>query len=89
MGVPPQTLNIELSYDPEIPFLDTCSEKNMIQKDTYNPVFIAALFPKAKKETHRLRKQTSGDRWEGIVRVWDGHVYIAIFKMDNPQGHIV
>ena len=67
MGIPPKTLNIELSYDPEIPFLDTCSEKNMIQKDTYNPVFIAALFTKAKKETHRLRKQTSGDRWEGIV----------------------
>ena len=51
MGVTPKTVSTELPYDPAIPFLDTCSEKNMIQKDTYNPVFIAALFTKAKKET--------------------------------------
>ena len=33
-------LKIELTYDPEIPLL--------IQKDTYNPMFIAVLFTTAR-----------------------------------------
>ena len=37
-------LNIELSYDPAIPFLGTYSEKNMILKDICTPMFIAVLF---------------------------------------------
>ena len=41
-------LKIELLYNPEILFLGTYPEKNVIQKDTCTPVFIAALFPIAK-----------------------------------------
>ena len=37
-------LKIELLYDPAVPFLDTHLEKTLIQKDTCNPVFIAALY---------------------------------------------
>ena len=28
-------------------------------------------------------------RGGGIVRIWDEHVHIAIFKMDNQQGPTV
>ena len=65
MDIPPKTLNIELPYDPAVPFLDLYSEKNMIQKDTYSPMFIAALFTTAKKETTDLESKllvTSGKK---------------------------
>ena len=41
-------LKIELPYDLAIPLLGIYLEKNMIQKDTCNAVFIAALFTIAK-----------------------------------------
>ena len=41
-------LKIELVYDPAVPVLDTHLEKTLIQKDTCNPVFIAALYTVAK-----------------------------------------
>ena len=44
-------LKIELPYDPEIPFLGIYPDKTLIQKDTRNPTFIAALFTIA--ETRR------------------------------------
>ena len=37
-------LKIELPYDPAIPLLGIYPEKTIIQKDTYTPMFIAALF---------------------------------------------
>ena len=37
-------LKIELPYDPAIPLLVIYLEKNMVQKDTCTPIFIAALF---------------------------------------------
>ena len=41
-------LKIELLYDPAIPLLGIYPEKTMVQKDTYTPMFIAALFTIAK-----------------------------------------
>ena len=41
-------LKIELSYDPAIPLLGIYLEKNMVQKDTFTPMFIAALITIAK-----------------------------------------
>ena len=41
-------VKIELPYDPAIPLLGIYSEKNIIQKDTCTPMFIAALFTIAK-----------------------------------------
>ena len=41
-------LNLELPYDPAIPFLGIYLDKTFIQKDTCTPIFIAALFTIAK-----------------------------------------
>ena len=41
-------LKIELPHDPAVPYLSEYPEKNMIQKDTCTPVFIAALLTIAK-----------------------------------------
>ena len=43
-----KTLKIELPYNPAIPLLDIYPEKNMVQKDTWVPVFTAALLTIAK-----------------------------------------
>ena len=43
-------LKVELPYDPPIPILGIYTEKmkTLIQKDTCNPVFTAALFRRVK-----------------------------------------
>ena len=41
-------LKIELPYDSTIPFLGIYPERNRAPKDTYTPMFIAALFTIAK-----------------------------------------
>ena len=38
----------ELPYDPAIPFLGIYLDKTIIQKDTFTPLYIAALFTTAK-----------------------------------------
>ena len=43
-------LRIELPYDPTVPLVGRYSEKNMVQKDTCTPVFVAALFTIAKTQ---------------------------------------
>ena len=48
-------LGIKLPYDPTIPLLGICPEKNIIKKDTYIPMFIAALFTIAR--TLKRRRQ--------------------------------
>ena len=37
-------LNIELPFDPEMPLLGIYPEKTVTQKDTFTPMFIAALY---------------------------------------------
>ena len=54
-------LKIELLYDLGIPLLGTYLEKTIIQKDTYTPMFIAALFTTAKK--WKQSKYPSADEW--------------------------
>ena len=57
-------LKIELPYDPAIPLVGIYLEKTIIQKDTYTPVFIAALFtitrmwkqPKCPSTEERIKK---------------------------------
>ena len=39
-----QKLGIKLSYDPTIPLLGIYPEETIIEKDTYTPMFIAALW---------------------------------------------
>ena len=43
-------LKIELPYDLAIPFLGIYLDKTVIQKDTYTPMFTAALFTIAKTQ---------------------------------------
>ena len=40
----PKKLEIELPYDPAIPLLDIHTEETRIERETCNPMFIAALF---------------------------------------------
>ena len=54
-------LKIELPYDAAIPFLGIYLEKNMVQKDTCTPVFVAALFTIA--ETWKQPKCPLTDEW--------------------------
>ena len=37
-------LRLELPYDTIISLLGVCPEKNIIERDTWTPMFIAALF---------------------------------------------
>ena len=54
-------LKIELQYDPTIPFPGIYSGKTLIQKDTYIPVFIIALFTIVK--TLKQLKCSWTDEW--------------------------
>ena len=55
--------------DPAIPLLGTYQDKTIIQKDTYTPMFIAALLTIAK--TWKQPKCPSTDEW--IKEIW--HTY--------------
>ena len=73
-------LKIELPYDPATPLLGIYPEKTLIQKDTYTPMFIAALFTIAK--TWKQPKWPSTDEW--IKKMWytfTREYYSAIKKM--------
>ena len=59
-------LKIELPYDPAMSILGIYLEKNMVQKDTYTPVFIAALFIIAK--TRKQPKCPLTNEW--IKKMW-------------------
>ena len=54
-------LKIELPYDPTIPLLGIYPDKSIIQKDTWTPMFIAALFTIAK--TWKQPKHPLTDEW--------------------------
>ena len=69
-------LKIELPYDPAIPLLGIYLEKNMVQKDTCTPMFIAALFTIAR--TWKKPKCPSTD--ELIKKMW----YIYTMEYTQP-----
>ena len=69
-------LKIELPYDPAIPLLGIYLEKNMVQKDTCTPMFIAALFTIAR--TWKKPKCPSTDEW--IKKMW----YIYTMEYTQP-----
>ena len=54
-------LKTELPYDPAIPLLGIYPDKTIIRKDTCTPMFIAALFTRAK--TWKQPKCPSTDEW--------------------------
>ena len=61
-----QKLKVELPYDPAIPLLGIYLEKNIVQKDTCTPMFIAALFTIAK--TWKQPKCPLTEEW--IRKMW-------------------
>lgn len=64
----PQTLKIELPYDPAIPLLGMCPMelKSLSQKDICTLVFTAALFTKA--QIWKQPKCPSSDGW--VKKTW-------------------
>ena len=67
----PKKLKIELPYDTAIPLHGIYPDKTItIRKDTCTPMFIAALFTKAK--TWKQPKCPSTDEW--IKKMW--YIYI-------------
>ena len=66
MEVPQKTKHIESPCDPENPLLGKYVEKTIIEKDTCTPMFIVALFTKAK--TWKQPKYPSADEW--IKKMW-------------------
>ena len=63
-------LKVELPYDPTIPLLGICLEKTLIRKDTFTPMFTAALFTIV--ETWKQPKCSLTDEW--IKKMW--YVYV-------------
>jgi len=59
-------LKIELPYDPAIPRPGIYPEKTLTQKDTYTPMFTAALYTIAK--TWKQPKRPSTEKW--IKKRW-------------------
>ena len=75
----PQKLKIKLPYDPAIPVLGIYLEKNMVQKDTCTPMFIAALFTIAR--TWKQPKCPSMEEWiKKICYIYTMEYYSAIKK---------
>ena len=66
-------LKIELPYNLAIPLLGIFSNKTIIQKDTFTPMFIAALFTIAR--TWKQPNYPLTDEW--IEKMW--HIYIYIY----------
>ena len=66
-------LKIELPYDSAIPLLGIYPEKNIIQKDTFTPMFIAALFTIARswKQPKCLPCNRQMDK-EDMVHIYNG-----------------
>ena len=59
-------LKIELPYDPAIPLLGIYPDKTVIQKDTFIPLFIAALFKIVK--IWKQPKCLLADEW--LKKMW-------------------
>ena len=75
-----KTLEIEPPYDPAIPLLGINTEETRRERDTYTPMFIAALFIIAR--AWKQPRFPSADEW--IRKLWYIYTmeyYSAIIKM--------
>ena len=80
-------LKIELPYDPAIPLLGIYPEKTIIQKDTCNPMFIAAPFTIAR--TWKQPKCPSTD--ERMKKMWHTYTmeYYSVIKRNEIELFVV
>ena len=76
-------LQMELPYDPAIPLLGIYLEKNMIQKDTCTPMFIAVLSTIAK--TWKQSKYPLKEEW--IKKMW--YTYTTEFYSAIEKNEIM
>ena len=63
-------LRLDLPYDPAIPLLGVCPEKNIIQKDKCTPGFIAARFTIVKTEATKMPMDRGMDK-EDMVHIYN------------------
>ena len=82
-------LKIELPYDPAIPLLGMYRKKTIIRKDTCTPVFIAALFTRAR--TWKQPKCPLTEEWiKKVGYIYAMEYYSAIKKKEKchllPHG---
>ena len=77
-----KNLKIELPYDPAIPLLGIHTEETRIERDTYTPVFIAALFIIAR--TWKQPRCPSADEW--IRKLW--YIYTMEYYWAIKKEHI-
>ena len=79
-------LKIELLYDPTIPLLGMYPEKNMVQKDTCTPMFIAVLFTIAK--TWKQPKCPSTNEWIKKMRyIYAMYIYVCVCVCIHAHTH--
>ena len=75
-------LEIELSYDPAIPLLGIHTEETRIERDTYIPLLIAALFTIA--GTWKQPRYPSTKEW--IKKLW--YIYTVEYYSAIKKEHI-
>ena len=77
-------LQIELSYDPEIPLLGIDTEETRIERDTCIPMFIAALFIIAR--TWKQPRCPSADEWIRKLRYIYTMAYYSAMKKNTFES---
>ena len=75
-------LEIELPYDPAIPLLGIYTEETRTERDTCNPMFIAALFIIAR--TWKQPRCPSADEW--IRKLW--YIYTMEYYSAIKKIHL-
>ena len=77
-------MEIELPYDPAIPLLGIHTEETRSERDTYTPMFIAALFIIAR--TWKQPRCPSAEEW--IRKLWYKYAmeYSSAIKKDTFES---